>query len=297
MAQAPPTALHPACASIDLLPCLQSFSVVLLFRAPLGVLAPPSSCCECLPWLASRRVPDFVVATEISKNEAELMDLKAVSLAMVGACSVEDLTDLEAVRLAMDSCMVFLTILHLGTVMRILQSSQMNIQKSKTMARIKYQSVLLNRWTREGCMRKLDPKPRLKNFAEVVRPISVIETNGAASSTFWCFTCWFRLHSHLCAITFSSENDCLAFGNVRPLDRTAINAFVRKINILVTVEEGFPHGIGAEICVAVVWWLQMVNTSKGAIFEDVLESLKKKTQRWTSSSMLMSSSILLTDGF
>jgi pyruvate/2-oxoglutarate/acetoin dehydrogenase E1 component len=36
--------------------------------------------------------------------------------------------------------------------------------------------------------------------------------------------------------------------SIRPLDRAAINASVRKTNRLVTVEEGFPqHGIGAEI--------------------------------------------------
>ncbi|KAJ1269358.1 hypothetical protein BS78_07G205800 [Paspalum vaginatum] len=41
--------------------------------------------------------------------------------------------------------------------------------------------------------------------------------------------------------------------SIRPLDRAAINASVRKTNRLVTVEEGFPqHGIGAEICMAVV---------------------------------------------
>lgn len=36
--------------------------------------------------------------------------------------------------------------------------------------------------------------------------------------------------------------------SIRPLDRSAINASVRKTNRLVTVEEGFPqHGVGAEI--------------------------------------------------
>ncbi|CAD6264868.1 unnamed protein product [Miscanthus lutarioriparius] len=41
--------------------------------------------------------------------------------------------------------------------------------------------------------------------------------------------------------------------SIRPLDRAAINASVRKTNRLVTVEEGFPqHGIGAEICMSVV---------------------------------------------
>jgi pyruvate dehydrogenase E1 component beta subunit len=35
---------------------------------------------------------------------------------------------------------------------------------------------------------------------------------------------------------------------IRPLDRAAINAFVRKTNRMVTVEEGFPqHGVGTEI--------------------------------------------------
>ena len=39
--------------------------------------------------------------------------------------------------------------------------------------------------------------------------------------------------------------------SIRPLDRAAINASVRKTNRLVTVEEGFPqHGVGAEI-----WYL------------------------------------------
>nr|XP_051202966.1 pyruvate dehydrogenase E1 component subunit beta-1, mitochondrial isoform X1 [Lolium perenne] len=41
--------------------------------------------------------------------------------------------------------------------------------------------------------------------------------------------------------------------SIRPLDRAAINASVRKTNRLVTVEEGFPqHGVGAEICMSVV---------------------------------------------
>ena len=36
--------------------------------------------------------------------------------------------------------------------------------------------------------------------------------------------------------------------SIRPLDRSTINASVRKTNRLVTVEEGFPqHGVGAEI--------------------------------------------------
>jgi pyruvate dehydrogenase E1 component beta subunit len=41
--------------------------------------------------------------------------------------------------------------------------------------------------------------------------------------------------------------------SIRPLDRAAINASVRKTNRLVTLEEGFPqHGVGAEICMSVV---------------------------------------------
>ncbi|WOL16162.1 pyruvate dehydrogenase E1 component subunit beta-2, mitochondrial [Canna indica] len=41
--------------------------------------------------------------------------------------------------------------------------------------------------------------------------------------------------------------------SIRPLDRDAINASVRKTNRLVTVEEGFPqHGVGAEICMSVI---------------------------------------------
>ncbi|KAB1207735.1 Pyruvate dehydrogenase E1 component subunit beta-1, mitochondrial [Morella rubra] len=41
--------------------------------------------------------------------------------------------------------------------------------------------------------------------------------------------------------------------SIRPLDRSTINASVRKTNRLVTVEEGFPqHGVGAEICTSVV---------------------------------------------
>ncbi|KAJ0988768.1 hypothetical protein J5N97_007124 [Dioscorea zingiberensis] len=41
--------------------------------------------------------------------------------------------------------------------------------------------------------------------------------------------------------------------SIRPLDRAAINASVRKTNRLVTVEEGFPqHGVGAEICASVI---------------------------------------------
>ncbi|WMV20983.1 hypothetical protein MTR67_014368 [Solanum verrucosum] len=41
--------------------------------------------------------------------------------------------------------------------------------------------------------------------------------------------------------------------SIRPLDRSTINASVRKTNRLLTVEEGFPqHGVGAEICASVV---------------------------------------------
>ncbi|GFZ03930.1 transketolase family protein [Actinidia rufa] len=41
--------------------------------------------------------------------------------------------------------------------------------------------------------------------------------------------------------------------SIRPLDRSSINASVRKTNRLITVEEGFPqHGVGAEICACVV---------------------------------------------
>ncbi|XVE66132.1 hypothetical protein DITRI_Ditri08aG0055900 [Diplodiscus trichospermus] len=41
--------------------------------------------------------------------------------------------------------------------------------------------------------------------------------------------------------------------SIRPLDRTTINASVRKTNRLITVEEAFPqHGVGAEICASVV---------------------------------------------
>ncbi|KAJ7957507.1 Pyruvate dehydrogenase E1 component subunit beta [Quillaja saponaria] len=41
--------------------------------------------------------------------------------------------------------------------------------------------------------------------------------------------------------------------SIRPLDRSTINASVRKTNRLVTVEEGFPqHGVGAEICTSVI---------------------------------------------
>ncbi|KAK4716145.1 hypothetical protein R3W88_014483 [Solanum pinnatisectum] len=41
--------------------------------------------------------------------------------------------------------------------------------------------------------------------------------------------------------------------SIRPLDRSSINASVRKTNRLVTVEEGFPqHSVGAEICASVV---------------------------------------------
>ncbi|KAH9774167.1 Pyruvate dehydrogenase E1 component subunit beta [Citrus sinensis] len=41
--------------------------------------------------------------------------------------------------------------------------------------------------------------------------------------------------------------------SIRPLDRSTINASVRKTNRLVTVEEGFPqHGVGAEICASVI---------------------------------------------
>ncbi|KAF8018375.1 hypothetical protein BT93_H3305 [Corymbia citriodora subsp. variegata] len=41
--------------------------------------------------------------------------------------------------------------------------------------------------------------------------------------------------------------------SIRPLDRSTINASVRKTNRLVTVEEGFPqHGVGAEIGMSIV---------------------------------------------
>ena len=49
------------------------------------------------------------------------------------------------------------------------------------------------------------------------------------------------------------ENKLLNISSIRTLDRDTINASVRKIIRLVTVEEGFPqHGIGAEICTSVV---------------------------------------------
>ncbi|PPS06339.1 hypothetical protein GOBAR_AA14282 [Gossypium barbadense] len=41
--------------------------------------------------------------------------------------------------------------------------------------------------------------------------------------------------------------------SMRPLDRSMINASVRKTSRLVTVEEAFPqHGVGAEICASIV---------------------------------------------
>eukprot|EP00897_Mesotaenium_endlicherianum_P004398 jgi/Mesen1/3987/ME000210S03224 len=47
--------------------------------------------------------------------------------------------------------------------------------------------------------------------------------------------------------------EVLNLRSIRPLDRAAINASVRKTSRLVTVEEGWPqHGIGAEICTSVV---------------------------------------------
>ncbi|XP_051122077.1 pyruvate dehydrogenase E1 component subunit beta-1, mitochondrial-like [Andrographis paniculata] len=40
--------------------------------------------------------------------------------------------------------------------------------------------------------------------------------------------------------------------SIRPMDRSTINASVRKTNRLVTVEEGYPqHGVGAEICASI----------------------------------------------
>ncbi|KAF6165529.1 hypothetical protein GIB67_015852 [Kingdonia uniflora] len=45
----------------------------------------------------------------------------------------------------------------------------------------------------------------------------------------------------------------ISIETIRPLDRVAINASVRKTNRLVTLEESFPqHGVGAEIWASVV---------------------------------------------
>ncbi|KAJ1270530.1 hypothetical protein BS78_06G058600 [Paspalum vaginatum] len=90
----------------------------------------------------------------------------------------------------------------------------MNIQKSKRMVRMEDQSVLLNRWTREGCMRKLDPKLRLRNFAKVIRPISVDETGGTAPSTFSCFTCCLVSHFLFIAGVLDSTF-CLSMGKAK----------------------------------------------------------------------------------
>lgn len=54
------------------------------------------------------------------------------------------------------------------------------------------------------------------------------------------FSCWTQLLSLL--------KQVINLRSIRPLDRSTINASVRKTNRLVTVEEGFPqHGVGAEI--------------------------------------------------
>lgn len=62
--------------------------------------------------------------------------------------------------------------------------------------------------------------------------------------------------------------------SIRPLDRSAINASVRKTNRLVTIEEGFPqHGVGAEICASVV--------------EDIFEYLDAPVERITGADVPM----------
>ncbi|KAK4402598.1 Pyruvate dehydrogenase E1 component subunit beta-1, mitochondrial [Sesamum angolense] len=56
--------------------------------------------------------------------------------------------------------------------------------------------------------------------------------------------------------------------SIRPLDRSTINASVRKTNRLVTVEEGFPqHGVGAEICASIVEDSLVISTlqSRGSL--------------------------------
>ncbi|KAK9090045.1 hypothetical protein Sjap_023222 [Stephania japonica] len=63
-------------------------------------------------------------------------------------------------------------------------------------------------------------------------------------------------HSLKAADILSKEGisaEVINLRSIRPLDRSTINASVRKTNRLVTVEEGFPqHGVGAEICATVV---------------------------------------------
>ncbi|PIA50958.1 hypothetical protein AQUCO_01100046v1 [Aquilegia coerulea] len=63
-------------------------------------------------------------------------------------------------------------------------------------------------------------------------------------------------YSKMAAEILSKEGisaEVINLRSIRPLDRPAINASVRKTNRLITVEEGFPqHGVGAEICASVV---------------------------------------------
>ncbi|KAK9104081.1 hypothetical protein Scep_020925 [Stephania cephalantha] len=63
-------------------------------------------------------------------------------------------------------------------------------------------------------------------------------------------------HSLKAADILSKEGisaEVINLRSIRPLDRSTINASVRKTNRLVTVEEGYPqHGVGAEICATVV---------------------------------------------
>ncbi|KAK9104082.1 hypothetical protein Scep_020926 [Stephania cephalantha] len=63
-------------------------------------------------------------------------------------------------------------------------------------------------------------------------------------------------HSLKAAEILSKEGisaEVINLRSIRPLDRSTIDASVRKTNRLVTVEEGFPqHGVGAEICASIV---------------------------------------------
>ncbi|KAE9453591.1 hypothetical protein C3L33_14482, partial [Rhododendron williamsianum] len=65
---------------------------------------------------------------------------------------------------------------------------------------------------------------------------------------FWEQNNWYHAQAAEILAKEGISAEVINLRSIRPLDRAAINASVRKTNRLVTVEEGFPqHGVGAEI--------------------------------------------------
>ncbi|KAL2492189.1 Pyruvate dehydrogenase E1 component subunit beta-1 [Abeliophyllum distichum] len=84
-----------------------------------------------------------------------------------------------------------------------------------------------------------------------VRVLRIICINLQSYIFYNCMWNPYRLPGILAKEGISAE--VINLRSIRPLDRSTINASVRKTNRLVTVEEGFPqHGVGAEICASVL---------------------------------------------